>query len=39
MLLVVVALVTVFSTVSVNPLMKGFSGVYKKPISKRIKEI
>lgn len=38
MLLVVVALVTVFSTVSVNPLMKGFSGVYKKPISKELKK-
>ena len=38
MLSVVVALVTVFSTVSVNPLMKGFSGVYKKPISKELKK-
>ena len=37
-LLVVVALVTVFSTLSVNPLMKGFSGVYKKPISKELKK-
>ena len=37
-LLVVVLLITTISTISINPLMKGFSGVYEKPIAKELKK-
>lgn len=37
-LLVLILLITTVSTISVNPLMKGFSGVYEKPIAKELKK-